>query len=762
MFHWITAVACVCQAAPRRPNAFFGYSPAVSAQPARGSAGEATVTRFLKELRRRRVFRVAGLYVVAIWLVMQAADVLFPGWGIPDAAIRYLLWAGLLGFPVALVFGWVFDVSAQGIRRTQPALSDAELLHALPLRRTDFLILGAFLLVVGAIIYDTAGRVMETATDEAWRPTLAEVEPNSVAVLPFVSMSPDPEQAYFADGMSEEILNRLSAFRELKVIARTSSFAFKDSGYDIARISGLLAVQFLLQGSVRRDGERLRIAAQLVDRSGVQVWSSTYDRALGGIFDLQDEIAEAVAVSIAPQIVPLAAEHRQPDLEAYQEYLIGRDLMARRVPGYVFLVEQRFSRAIELDPQFAEPYAERALALAFDSTQSDDAAAALEQAQHDIDTALALSPDLARAHAIRAIVLLHAQQGSFAEQEAALRRALEFEPNLADAWYWLSWPLEGQGRFAEAYEALQRAVRLEPLGPAASRLAYMDAQLGNTVEAERRLLRLIEVPQPSGPPFHELIDLYMGTGRLVEAIELIKRYYILETVHSGRPLGYFRLSRAYGLLGLWEKAEYWQDRWERDYGGDLLVRLARFPNLALVAGYLGHEEAAGQLRGILQSAGVELGSLQPDIAAIYGILQALAGDHRAAVQTLKSVDNLDLAVTSYISRGMDVRGDALHALGWALFQTGEPESAAELLAEESGQFCGARLAEAHQSGDLHFCAQHAVLLCEHPRAIELLERAADAGWRGYFAILRDPRWDAVAEDPQFQAVLARVKADIDR
>jgi adenylate cyclase len=250
---------------------------------------ERTVLRFLKELRRRRVFRTAGLYVVAAWLLLQVANIVLPAWGIPDAAIRYLILAVLLGFPVALVFGWIFEITAEGIRRTQPVASEADLLESLPLKRSDFLILTAFVAVLGLIAFDATGRVLRTTVEVAepeHRPWLAELVENSVAVLPFDNLSPDPEQAFFADGISEEILNRLAAFQELKVIARTSSFAFKDSGFDIARISGLLGVEYLLQGSIRREAGRIRIAAQLIDHTGVQVWTETFDRELGGIFAL--------------------------------------------------------------------------------------------------------------------------------------------------------------------------------------------------------------------------------------------------------------------------------------------------------------------------------------------------------------------------------------------------------------------------------------------------------------------------------------------
>jgi TolB-like protein len=371
---------------------------------------------------------------------------------------------------------------------------------------------------------------------------------------------------YLSDGISEEILNRLSAFTELKVIARTSSFALRESGYDIARMSALLGVQYLLQGSVRRDGGQLRISAQLVESNGVQVWSNSFDRPLGGIFALQDEIAEAVALSIVPQISPSSHPERLPDLEAYQHYLMGREKLAHRTAMFWNLAAEQFTLAIELDPDFAEAYVDRATVLTLGAIWTRDHEAQYDQAQRDIEAALALNPELASAYAVRALVLSYRDRLAGAGEESLrlLRRSLAMDPNQADALNWLSVMLERQGRNAEAAEALQRAARIDPLSPTInSNLAGFEMRAGRFDEAECRLLRLLETPQPLIPVFIRLLELNSSTGRQERNIDLGKRIMLLLIPYTGQAGGHFGLVQGYGELGMQERAEYWRAH----YGG---------------------------------------------------------------------------------------------------------------------------------------------------------------------------------------------------
>jgi hypothetical protein len=194
--------------------------------------------KFWQDLRRRHVFRLIGFYIVGAWLVIQVASTFFPAWGIPDTALRYLIIAAVLCFPIAVVFSWFYDITADGIVRTVQSVDEGDLDYRL--KRTDYMILSALAAVAITVIYGSVTKVQETTTEQ---PVAVETAPNSIAVLPFSNYDDDPNTKYFSDGVTEEILHRLSEFAALKVMARTSSFAFADSDMTIPRISGLLGVR---------------------------------------------------------------------------------------------------------------------------------------------------------------------------------------------------------------------------------------------------------------------------------------------------------------------------------------------------------------------------------------------------------------------------------------------------------------------------------------------------------------------------------------
>ena len=385
-----------------------------------------------KELRRRRVFRTAAVYVVGAWLVMQVADVLFPGWGLPDSAINVLFFAAIVGFPLAVVFGWFFDVTIHGIVRT-PSLDEEGSDTPISLQRSDYLVLGALVLIAGLIVYDATTDIVETPRVEP-APEVAEAEvpeeerpDNSIAVLPFANVSADPDNEYFCDGISEEILHKLAVFDDLHVIGRQSSFAFKGSDYSIPKIAGLLGVQYLLQGSVRKYEDQLRITAQLVNDAGEQVWSRAFDRRLEDIFTIQTEIADVVATTVVPQIVPGHGPAYEPDLTAYHHYLAGREYVhERNIPE----AQRELAKAIEIDPGFAEAHAEYAVAKLMFLHDPDDKAKGLEA----IDRAFQLQPGLVRAKAAEGLYLIGNQPPDYERAEAILREVLAEDPAMSDAY----------------------------------------------------------------------------------------------------------------------------------------------------------------------------------------------------------------------------------------------------------------------------------------------------------------------------------------
>ena len=224
--------------------------------------------KFSQELRRRRVYRMVGFYVVGAWLIIQVADVFFPAWGLPETALRFLIIATILCFPIALIFSWTFDITTSGIVKTEPA--DPGKIFDNSLKRTDYIVLVALLAISAAIVFGSLHKIVEEVDDAV---AAAEKIDNSVAVLPFVNLDTNPDTGYFSDGVTEEILHRLSSLKALHILSRTSSFAFRNSNEGPARISEILGVRYLLHGSVRRDNNFVRVTARLIDDTGYQVWS---------------------------------------------------------------------------------------------------------------------------------------------------------------------------------------------------------------------------------------------------------------------------------------------------------------------------------------------------------------------------------------------------------------------------------------------------------------------------------------------------------
>ena len=253
---------------------------------------------FIAELKRRNVFRVAVAYGIVAWLLIEVAHTAFPTLQLPDWAPTLVTVLVIMGFPVALVIAWAFELTPEGIKR-ETAVDSADSITHQTGRKLDFIIIGV--LAVAVVYFAVDKFVLETEPEPVAEGTeqVPAAEPvareRSIAVLPFVNMSSDPEQEYFSDGLSEEILNLLAKIPELKVIGRTSSFAFKGQNQDLRGIGQALGVNTVLEGSVRKSGERVRITAQLIDVSdGAHIWSESYDRTLTDIFAVQDNVAASI------------------------------------------------------------------------------------------------------------------------------------------------------------------------------------------------------------------------------------------------------------------------------------------------------------------------------------------------------------------------------------------------------------------------------------------------------------------------------------
>lgn len=396
------------------------------------------------ELKRRKVFRVGAAYLVVAWLVIQVADILAPQLRLPDWAPRFVTLVVLLGFPLALVLAWIFDVTPEGIRRDATPFGNKAAV------------------AVGVVMVAVIGGWTWTR----WRGADgAEPRERSVAVLPFLNMSGDPNQEYFSDGISEEILNVLARTPNLRVAARTSSFAFKGQNVEVPEIAETLHVGMVLEGSVRQQGEEVRITAQLIDAAGFHVWSDTYDRDLRNIFAVQDEIAAAIAKELQVRVAGGAArpDSAAPvDPRAYDLYLKGLALWQTRSAENLLAAVDTLERAVRIEPDFARAWAGLALVYAVipDYTGRVSFADAHRLGQDAGETALALDPSLPEAFA--ALGSIAAASRRQASALRLLHRATVLNPSLATAWQWMGALLTFTGRLDEGLDALERARTLDP------------------------------------------------------------------------------------------------------------------------------------------------------------------------------------------------------------------------------------------------------------------------------------------------------------
>lgn len=459
--------------------------------------------KFLAELRRRKVLRVAAIYVATAFGVLEAADILQGSMRLPASFVPSVTVLVILGVPLALALGWLFDLTSGGIRRTAPFERAGEQ-HAVPgsaIWPTAALSVVAAL-ALGAASWTVAGiRDVGSSTSSALNAGPAGAEPDggeaqadfaSIAVLPFINLGGDASDDYFGDGLAEELANVLSRIAGLRVAARTSAFAFKDSSIDAKRIADTLGVSTLLEGSVRRAGDRVRIGVQLVRAAdGLSLWSNSWDRELttANVFAIQDEITGAIATALERELVTgtgrSVEDRRTADIDAYDLYLLGRFQWALRTPAGLAQAIRHFEQAIALDSTFALAWA--GLADAWEATPffDDDvsASAALPNARRAAQRALELAPQLAEAQAATGVILSDYDYDYSAAIER-FERSLELNPNYAQAWSWLCVAHTMAGNPEAGLGACDRAIRLDPLSavPHAQRaLALMS--LGRYAEA---------------------------------------------------------------------------------------------------------------------------------------------------------------------------------------------------------------------------------------------------------------------------------------
>jgi TolB-like protein len=482
---------------------------------------------------------MAVLYVVAAWLILQVADVVI-GLGIlPEWTGPLAFTVLVIGFPIALVLSWFYEITPEGIA-LEKDVEAAESITRVTGRRVDFIVIA--LLAAAVILF---------AYDKWW---IGPPPEKSVAVLPFLNMSDDPEQGYFSDGISEELLNVLAQFPDLKVAARQSSFHFKDTNLAVAEIGRQLHVAHVVEGSVRRSGNKLRITAQLINvDDGYHLWSDTFDREFDDVFAIQDEIAREIGDALKIEFA-LAGGRKAPpsviraaDVDAYDVYLEGRNLVHRRDAESLREAIRHFERALRLDANFAPAHAQLAIAAILEvqagtRTLQDARLVAVPHIEH----ALEFESDLAEAHGASALLASFELEPVLAIEHA--NRALELNPSYSDAQLWIANALDALGRYREADEAFSEVLVVDPLNIIGLLVHCERLNLvGRSDEAHEVAAILLGVNPILGYSAHaRTAAIY--EGKIAEGLE----WALMEGREAGRPSGY--ATAAFTWIGEYEES----------------------------------------------------------------------------------------------------------------------------------------------------------------------------------------------------------------
>jgi len=461
----------------------------------------------ISELKRRNVIRMAGLYLVGAWLIAQVAETILPAFEVPNWVMRAIVIVLALGFAPAVIFAWVFELTPGGIKRDEN-VDRSQSIGPQTARRMDRILLLVSVLALGYFAFDkfvlapqrSAALVVQT-TEKIDAATVAKqstINPNSIAVLPFVNMSGERDNEYFSDGISEEILNVLAQIPKLQVAARTSSFSFKGIDKEVPQIARELGVRMVLEGSVRKQGERVRITAQLIDASnGFHVWSQTYDRDLKDIFAIQDEIAKAIADELKVKLSEASSPGRNStgtrNVAAYDLYLRGMAAWHLRGGSNLQRSIALFQQAAGIDPKFAQAYVGQSLAYVILPAYSAEISwkDALDRSQNMGLRALALDPTSPEAYAaLGGMATARLDRDTGVE---LLRRAIELRPSFATAHQWLgSTALMPKGDLPGALAALEQASILDPRSPViGDNQAFVLMTLGRNTEAKARCEKVL-------------------------------------------------------------------------------------------------------------------------------------------------------------------------------------------------------------------------------------------------------------------------------
>jgi adenylate cyclase len=496
-------------------------------------ADQGALSAFWTELKRRRVIRVVVLYAIAGWIVIEVASTVLPNLNLPPWSVTLVTILVVLGFVMAVMLAWAFDIGPGGVHRT----------HEIP--------------AGGEAVSREVHREASPAETRDRQPAATGDARKTIAVLPFVNMSGDSENEYFSDGISEEILNLMVKLPQLRVASRTSSFIFKGKNVSIPTVARELGVDTVLEGSVRKAGDRVRITAQLIDAdTDSHLWSETYDREMKDVFAIQDDIAQSIIAAMQMTLSPKERRAIQnvatSDAKAYDYYLRGRSYMYTMTRADYEHAIRMFQQAIDLDPKYALAYAGIADAYSHLFRYADGSRANAEKALEVSEKAVALDPDSAEARASRGLAMFINEE--YVEAEREFEKAIELNPNLYEAYYYSGLAYSSQGKFESAIEMYKKAQEVNPADYQATIfLAQAYASLGrrhDEMRARVSSLDLIQRHLEMNP--HDTRALYVGANQLCNVGEFEKGQELAERAlgqDENEPVVLYNVACFYAMQG---------------------------------------------------------------------------------------------------------------------------------------------------------------------------------------------------------------------
>jgi len=699
------------------------------------------------ELKRRNVFRVGAAYAVVGWLLVEVASVVLPTFKAPEWVMQAFTFLVILGFPLALIFAWAFELTPEGIKREKD-VDRAESITHLTGRKLDFAIIG--LLGVAVVYFAVDKFVLKDEIEQT-----SVIRGKSIAVLPLVNRSANEADAFFADGMHDDILTQISKIRALKVISRTSVMEYRNTTKNLKTIGAELGVATVLEGGVQRVGDRVRINVQLIDAAtDDHLWADTYDRRLtaANIFAIQTEIAMAIAdalrATLSPEEQDQLALVPTENLAAYEAYLLGKQRLTRETAAALVEAVVYFQQAIELDPGFALAYVGLADSYAwqiFLGTLAREES--LARAQAAVDKALTLDGQLGAAY--NSLALIKEERMDYAGAEAMYRRALELNPN--SAYYDYGNLLRDRlGRPEEALALHSKAAELDPLSAGIITSVGMDFEaVGRFDEALARYQRAIEI-DPGYAQSYSLIGRHYWSvsGKVDEAVVWFTKSI---SVDPDNPISSAELGWSFFSLGDLSKAEYWIER-SVELGPESI-----WPNVItqFLYLYLGDEAAA------LACARKSHANFSREPFAWVALRNdALRAGRYSEARGLyeKSFPELlnerDPKIDNYW------RSTAAIDLALVLSKTGEQQRA-NLLLNRSLHYIQT-LPRLGNAGYWIADVQIYALQGEKQKALSALRQAIDEGWRTswWYYLKHDPNLESLHDEPEYQAMIAEIEADM--